>query len=214
MNEGRTICERGEKPCDKETQAERALVDKWEEIKQACLDDQPILAADYRNGYVVCKEWRKEGQDKRDRESARKEILEDVKELYPWQEEIIEMIKGRAPRREIYWYVDIEGEKGKTTFAEYLLLTRDDVEVYEGGDYKELAFLVDIRKRIFIFDFVRENPEQISYGALEAIKNGKITSGKYQGAKKVFPKPWVFVFATFEPVYSKLSKDRWKIKIL
>ena len=69
-------------------------------------------------------------------------------------------------------------------------------------------------KEITVFDFERCITEYINYGNIEKAKNGFVTCSKYTGKKTTQPRSKVIVFSNDEPDKTKLSADRWIVRIL
>ena len=68
--------------------------------------------------------------------------------------------------------------------------------------------------KIVCFDLPRNNGNNISYDALESIKNGIIINMKYETGQKLCDSPHILVFANMPPDVDKLSLDRWVVKEL
>lgn len=64
--------------------------------------------------------------------------------------------------------------------------------------------------QIIIMDIPRTLEGKIHLGTVEALKNGMLYSGKYEGGLCMFAHPHVVAFANFEPDKEDLSLDRWK----
>ena len=54
----------------------------------------------------------------------------------------------------------------------------------------------------------------MSYDAIESIKSGIIFNSKYETGQKMINPPHIIVFSNFLPDVSKLSEDRWNIKLI
>ena len=140
---------------------------------------------------------------------------------YEWQQAIIDL-HGTAPdTRTIHWYVDEQGNHGKTFLARYMVLKH---QVLLCGSKKQDVFY-QVAKRLedeenekpfqmVILDLPRHDETFVNYGVLESLKNGIIVSGKYEGGTYVFPSPHVIVFSNTAPDMSKFSMDRWNIHYL
>lgn len=134
----------------------------------------------------------------------------------PFQQEILEMVKGEPCDRKIFWYFG-EGGIGKTQFCKYLshkhgaiCLSGKGADVRNGvceylktnGDTPDLV----------LFPIPRSyNTEYLSYEALENIKDMYFYSGKYEGGMINGNPPHLIVFANEPPDITKMSKDRWEI---
>ena len=56
--------------------------------------------------------------------------------------------------------------------------------------------------------------EDVSYEAIENIKDGIMTSNKYKSTNLNFETKHVIVFCNHEPDFTKLSRDRWEVRYL
>lgn len=134
----------------------------------------------------------------------------------PFQRFVWELIHSEPDDRSIYWFCNPEGSCGKSKFAK---LCEHDLKanVLRWCDYSNaanLAYKAESR-RIFIFDLMRNKPQNISrgdtYSAIEAIKDGSVTNTKYETGKVFFDPPHVIVFSNELPSLSTLSSDRLKV---
>lgn len=137
------------------------------------------------------------------------------KELYQWQKNLLYIYNNDINERKIYWFVDLVGCKGKTSFARHLIVNKYKV-IYVCGKSKDIKYglikqLENDDVRMVIFDFTRTNENYISYQAIEELKNGIFFSSKYESGMCIFNIPHVICFSNFEPDESRLSKDRWNI---
>lgn len=160
------------------------------------------------------KAWQLEDPDE---EKISDEDFWPLQELPDWQQEMIEIFKGKADKRKIYWvWSDAQEQMGKTSFGLWC-------KWHLGANYwtfdtaEGLKFQVQraARKRIFIVDLTRTIKES-SYGktmedlyeALEIIKNGMVSTNKYKGGDSWFKAPHLLVLANREPDYKSLTGDR------
>ncbi len=140
-----------------------------------------------------------------------------------WQQTIIDEVeKPCEDSRKINWIYDKKGNTGKSYLTKYLAKVENALVVdgKKGDIFYQLAKrleikapnkLVKLKIGTVIIDIPRAGFNQISYNAIECIKNGFISSGKYEGGQYSFKIPHVYVFANFKPDKSKFSKDRWNI---
>jgi len=134
--------------------------------------------------------------------------------LYDWQKSAYERFLLNDSDRKIYWYVDPEGNKGKSRLAKYLIDHVDNVIYFTGGKNSDICSQILLWEKGIdglIFDFTRDKETYISYSAIEACKNGLINSPKYKGGFKSFESPNIIVFSNFYPDKKKLSEDRWEV---
>lgn len=136
-----------------------------------------------------------------------------TKDLYEWQREIIEIIRGPPDDRSIFWFWETVGNVGKSTFTKYLCHHFHGIPV-EGKKNDILYCAACYESDLYIFDFERTMEDFISYGAIEKIKNGCFMCSKYESKPIIRNSPHVIIFANFEPNYDALSADRWVVKKL
>lgn len=130
-------------------------------------------------------------------------------EYYPWQQEIMDILDDKLDPRKIYWYWEPVGNVGKSDFCLHLILTKNAV-VYDGC--KKDILHAHNKAKIVIFDFDRDKEGMVSYSAMESLKKGFCFSGKYESGMKIYPKPYMIVFANWPPDTTRLSADRWVVK--
>lgn len=153
--------------------------------------------------------------------------IANIDKLHPWQEKLYERIKPTiyAPERTIVWYYDPKGGAGKTCFTQYLrkIHQREYIRVTAGGKTSDLVHVIRNELQAgwtghcMFLDLSRSRDENVSkadgtYDFIESIKNGEITTTKYNGCNIFIPKrPHVIVLANCLPYPQKLSVDRWVI---
>lgn len=135
--------------------------------------------------------------------------IEDIV-LYPWQEQLLEILKNKPHPRRIHWRWSYDGGVGKSTFSLYLV-KHFNATVVENGKSSDLAYMLPANPTVVIFDLPRTSEGHINYGIIESIKNGCVFSPKYDSRTKYFNKPHVIVFANFEPNMAAWSPDRYDI---
>lgn len=147
------------------------------------------------------------------------EPLDLIKPDRPWQLGIIEMVKGKASYRDIYWYWEPFGNVGKSAFTKYLCAKHDALCVsgksndckYAIVKYKEIK---KVYPKIIIFDIPRTTLDYVNYEAIEVIKNGCFFSGKYESCQVIMNCPHIIIFANRAPERHKMSSDRWNIVMI
>jgi len=159
-----------------------------------------------------------------DYHTNKKEVVEwkpddymDGLELYPWQQEIKDIISGKPDARKIFWFWEPEGNVGKSVFCRHLHLKHEAIIV--SGGHKDMAYILSTSSpeniKLIVMDIPRTQEGHISYSFIEEAKNGMIVSGKYESKTVVFNRPHLIILANFEPSFEdkiKLSLDRWVIK--
>lgn len=136
--------------------------------------------------------------------------LKVIKELYPWQQDILKIALSEPDDRSVYWIWEEVGNVGKTAFAKYLAHFHGAIPL-EGKKNDILYCAAEFPSNIYIYDIARTNEQYISYDAIEKIKNGFYMCAKYESKPIIRNPPHVFIFANFRPNIDALSKDRWRI---
>jgi len=147
-----------------------------------------------------------------------KPFVQEISELYYWEQDIIDIISEEPDDRTINWYWDQDGCAGKTTFCKYIFTHFDGVVVLSGkaSDMKncivQYKLTNNVLPKIVLIDIPRStNTEFLSYQGIEEIKNMFFYSGKYEGGMVCGKPPHLFIFANESPKLSKCSLDRWNI---
>lgn len=136
--------------------------------------------------------------------------------LYPWQQQIVDIIKGPVHSRRIYWFHDEKGGAGKSTFAKYMYF-HHKILTLTFGDAKDLLYMVSQKEGLdaYMFDLSRTKGGKTSmsdiYQSLESVKNGYFISTKYEPKVCCFKTPHIIIFSNHMPDMKALSADRWKI---
>lgn len=143
------------------------------------------------------------------------------KNLYDYQNEILNIIKEEPDDRKIYWYWDPTGNIGKTSLAKHICLKYPKETLFLGGKGSDIKYGVksfidneENELKTCIFHFTRSVENFVSYEALESIKDGIFYNAKYESGMVLFNNPHVICFANFEPCRDKLSLDRWEIRMI
>jgi len=141
-----------------------------------------------------------------------------IETLFPWQKDAEALLTASSSDdRTVHWYYDEKGNTGKSAFAKYMVVKHKVLYCSSGkyADIINLVFNADMDTcECVIFDIPRNQGNNVSYAAIESIKNGLICNTKYETGTKCFNSPRVIVFSNSEPDRTKLSEDRWVIKNL
>lgn len=139
---------------------------------------------------------------------------------FQWQQEILDLISTAPDDRIVNWYVDRNGNRGKSFLARYIAISYGCILATGKKDdifNQVLTWQQDDDKpdfSIVICDVPRCSSDYVSYASLENLKNGFLYSGKYEGGQCFFLPPHVIVFSNEEPDYNKMSSDRWNVKFI
>lgn len=148
--------------------------------------------------------------------------LEQIKQemasitLRGWQNGIKNLVNEEPDSRSIHWFWENQGNVGKSFMARYLSVTVDAL-IVQSMKKADMVYLLSkyIRNTsVVVFDLCRSSEQgavTVVYEVVEMLKNGYLTSGKYDSSSLTFKPPHVLCFANFEPDRNALSTDRWKI---
>lgn len=133
----------------------------------------------------------------------------------PWQQEILDILTKEPDSRTIHCVVDTVGNSGKSYLCKYIDLKYDVILASGKKDdiFNQVKLYMEQAKepKIVLLDVPRSQQGFISWGAIEALKNGHLYSGKYEGGKLIFDNVHVVIFMNSAPPTYELSNDRWKI---
>jgi len=135
------------------------------------------------------------------------------KALYPYQQEIIDMIKGEPDDRKIYWYWEATGCTGKTSLCKHLAMRYG--AMYVSGKANDVKFAIaekEVAPKIVLWDIPRCSKDYLSWEAIESVKNGIFFAGKYESKQVMYNAPHLIIFANFPPDVRTLSMDRWEVR--
>lgn len=148
-------------------------------------------------------------------------LLQDYGEVQwlEWQGHIIDLVNTQyGDKRTINWFWEPDGNAGKSFLAKFLVVKYD--AIIASGKTADIfnqtkawcdSHTPSEHPRLVILDIPRCSLDYINYQAMEALKNGLLYSGKYEGGVCAFFSPVVIVFANAEPDTTQLSQDRWNI---
>lgn len=152
------------------------------------------------------------------------DLNEEVRlKWWPWQKEIIEMVKNRPTEDNLIWWIwDPKGRNGKTTFSKNMWINNPKDHLYIGGlgsSRDVVECLIKGKKngwrgRVVHINLTRQNEQHSIYNALEGISDGVMTRQKYDGGTFNFKCHWCIVYANWPPEVDKLSIGKWRIKKL
>lgn len=144
---------------------------------------------------------------------------------FSWQQDFLREFdseNGAVPdSRRIVWVFDAKGNSGKTGISKWLGVYRPNEWLCCGdlGTTRDAAtYIVNQLESGWLAHGITinlsrstENHERV-YAYLEMIKDGSVTSQKYQGQSRIFDNPFVIVMSNFLPHIHCLSKDRWDVR--
>jgi hypothetical protein len=135
--------------------------------------------------------------------------------LYKWQQHLYNKLILEGTERTILFFVDLRGNSGKTWFAKYFCRLHENAQILLPGKKADMAYMLEEDKTVYFLDCPRSKQgEYIQYDFLEDIKNRYVFSSKYESRIKHLQKNHLVVFLNEQPDQSKLSIDRFEIKLL
>jgi len=131
-----------------------------------------------------------------------------------WQTELAEYLGTTPDPRKIVWFYDEAGNTGKSYFASNYAPSRS--YIITGGRFGDIqyGYLNAGTPSIVIFDWARDQEDRFPYCLVETFKNGYFLNTKYESEPVRFSTPHVVIFSNSYPDRSKLSEDRWIIKVI
>lgn len=146
-------------------------------------------------------------------------FVQTIEKFYPWQEEILSLLKKSPDTRTLYWFWEPKGCAGKTTFQKYVFTHLDGVLIVSGkaSDMKHAVVEYlnsnnNCYPRIILCNIPRSSLNYISWTGIEEVKDMFFHSGKYEGGQVCGPCPHFIIFANERPYEEAVSSDRWVIK--
>ena len=128
-----------------------------------------------------------------------------------WQVRLRDSLLMPADDRTVVFATDPEGGKGKSWFTRWMLTHyAEQVQILGVGKRDDIAHMIDVHKRIFLFNVPRGQMEYFQYSVVEMIKDMMVISPKYNSRRKdLRQKSHVVVFCNEAPDMTKMSHDRY-----
>lgn len=137
-------------------------------------------------------------------------LLDEYKQLRPFQNDVLELVKGKPSLRTVLWIYDSVGNTGKSQLADHIADNVDNFIVINNGKTSDIAYLW--KGENVIIDLSRTTSERVNYEIIEQLKNGRVFSTKYESVVKRYNRPHVIVLSNFLPDIRTMSEDRWDIR--
>ncbi|HTM83277.1 hypothetical protein, partial [Asticcacaulis sp.] len=135
----------------------------------------------------------------------------------PWQQSLIDMVKGPPDDRSISLVIDPIGGNGKSFLSMYLKVHHNcstvPVNMRTGLDIMRFVYCIPTSS-CYIVDLpraVNKNQLQDMASCLEVIKSGMAYDDRYTYKEKLFEPPHIIIFSNHSLDTSLFSQDRWKI---
>jgi hypothetical protein len=133
---------------------------------------------------------------------------------FAWQQEIYDRYEPEPPvlTTVVHWYVDEEGQHGKTTLLKRMCLG-NDFYLLDGGPQKMKFQMAKNPRKGYAINLVRSKEEHFSYEGLENMSDQFFcdTFGSDQKGMCIRKGSWCVIMANWAPQLEKLSTGRIKI---
>lgn len=139
---------------------------------------------------------------------------------YPWQKSLVEIFHTEPDGRTLMWLYDPVGKQGKTQFGKSLCILEGEKYTIMNNIGQVKDFIMNLKSIMdagwdgdtIILNLVRDYQDKDHiYTALETVIDGFATATKYMGGTFFFPDLHVIVMANFEPNFTKVTLDRWRL---
>lgn len=137
-------------------------------------------------------------------------------DAYPWQKQLVKMVKKDPDSRTVVCIIDPVGCNGKSTICDYLEykdLAKCLTPMNNMEDLMQAVFNVGAHN-CFLMDMPKCTPKDKLgglYAGIEKIKDGFAYDKRYTYKELRFMEPHVFVFTNKWPDLHLLSVDRWEL---
>lgn len=137
-------------------------------------------------------------------------------ELREWQIGLNNDLHSEPNDRTIRFIVDQDGGKGKTFFVRWFYTNNQDItQILSIGKIADVAYMIDVTKKVFLFNVPRGGMKYLQYSILEAMKDRLVFSPKFTSVMKVMlHNPHVVVLCNESPDEEMLTSDRYDIQII
>lgn len=135
--------------------------------------------------------------------------------LYEWQQVLYHDLSLEAEGRKVIFVVDVTGNSGKSWFCHYYASLHENAQVILPGRKVDMTYVLDAQIRVLFIDAPRSRQgDFIQYDFLEDVKNGYVFATKYESRIKRLNKVHVVVMMNEMPDETKLSRDRYDIRVV
>lgn len=195
----------------RKSEAIKLLAKKWQKFHLS-ITSKENKGNDF---YVMKEDTRIEGPYTNLNETYIPEDIRKIKQLYPWQEKLVNIL-STYNERDVDIIYEEKGCVGKSTISRYMMLFKEAELLPFCNDYKDIMRMAyDVGpKKCYLIDM----PRAISkdklfqfFSAIETLKSGYCYDDRYKFQRRIFDRPRICIFTNSKPDTSLLSKDMWKI---
>jgi len=142
-----------------------------------------------------------------------RQVREIQNNLYPWQQEVLNM-KNTWDTRTIHILYDDIGNLGKSVFGLMLGCTGQGIYCPYMKDFRDVMRMIMKRPKhgLYVLDLpraIKKDKMRETYASIEQVKSGYCYDDRYEWTEEYFDCPTVFIFTNTIPDLSYMSKDRW-----
>lgn len=134
-----------------------------------------------------------------------------------WQQDLINLLEGPVNQRAIVWIYDKTGGAGKSVMTRHIADRMNGICLTQAPGQRDTAQILSryqpLNRRTIVFDFARQTQDKQFYEPMEHIKNGMMTSTKYEGCSLRWIPGHLVVMANFEPQRGMWSEDRYCVYV-
>lgn len=164
-------------------------------------------------GYINQNKWVLQEAERAYAEKRSRECYEGPGELYPWQRHVLRRIQADPHPRHIDWYMDTQGNVGKSEMTDLLVAQHGAIEWKPTGHDRDCSFqLLNAANKkppnLIVCDLENGEARHVCWAALERAKNGKCMTNKYEGGSYRGKRPHVLVFSNENPLSCPLTGER------
>lgn len=142
-----------------------------------------------------------------------------ISRLYPWQQDVVNILSKEANDRTVNWIYDPIGNNGKTSLLKYLVYHFKAIFTTGGKNndiinliFNNRDYMITSDNSIVLWNLPRTvESDCISYNAIESIKDGLISNNKFECGSFICPNPHVMIFANCLPNAKTMTSDRWNV---
>lgn len=177
------------------------------------LHDIIIEYPQYR-GYCNQNKWVLGMVDNAYSRKRERDDIEVPEQLYPWQQHVLRMLELPAHPRHIYWYMDCDGDQGKSVMDDILFKNQAAVSWMPTGDdaHSSQQLLERTNGRApenIVIDLAAGDARKICWAAVERAKNGRAEGQMFKCERSYRGKrPRIFVFSNENPTGCPLTANR------
>jgi len=146
-----------------------------------------------------------------------KRDLKCMENPLPWQQTVLDKVKGDPDDRSLMWICDNVGCNGKSKLFKYMGVNKIGSRFTVTTSERIASVMIDRGpQRCYLIDIPRSISTSKSmsdiYEMIEQLKNGYVFSGFYGKDREMdMEPPWVIIFSNYPPELKRCTQDRWDV---